>query len=179
MLKEKILELVNRPNRCKVIFEHESYGVYFCICYIDDGRIMYKGSGKDDETAFEIANRNRLRFRQLSISLDKYDFKQYPRVEVINTKGFRIALLLDKDLKRKIIREIDIIDEDEFIVWDQPQPLENFCIDNHIELIESVDNISLYRYTTKMCGPLCGSGGFIKIDRFTQNVIASKMEWIS
>jgi len=179
MLKDRILELVNRPNCYRVIFEHESYGAYFCTCYIDDGRVMYKGYGQDDDTAFEIANKNRLMFKELSISLDKINFKSYTSVELIKQNGFRIAVLLDKNLKRKIIREIDKIDEDEFIVWNQPQLLKNFCIDNHIELIASNDNIGLYRYSSRTRGPLCGSGGLIKVDTLTQRVISSKMEWIS
>ena len=62
MLKDKILELINRPNCYKVIFEHASYGIYFCTCYIDDGKIMYKGVGKDEDSAFEIANKKYLIF---------------------------------------------------------------------------------------------------------------------
>ena len=179
MLKDKILELVSRPNCYKVIFEHESYGMYFCACYIDNGKIMYKGVGKDDDSAFEIANKKRLKFQTLSISLDELRYKSYTTAESIYKNGFRVTIVLDKDLKRMIIRDIDAIDEDEFFIFEEPLPLKDFCLDNHIELIPQNNTIALYRYTTKMCGPLCGSGGFIKVDMLTKKVIASKMEWIS
>ena len=179
MLKDKILELINRPNCYKVIFEHASYGIYFCTCYIDDGKIMYKGVGKDEDSAFEIANKKYLIFKRLSISLDEFRYKSYTTAELIYKNGFRVAVVLDNNLKRMIIRDIDIIDDDKFLVFEEPQPLKDFCLNNNIKFISQNNTIALYRYTTKICGPLYGAGGFIKVDMLTQNVIASKMEWIS
>lgn len=176
-LKEKILEFVSRPNYYCVTFEHESYGQYYCTCYIDNRKVIYKGVGEDENSAFEKACKNMDICKKLQISLDEFKFKTFDTAEVIKQDGYRITVLLDSKNQRKIIREIYTIDEDEFIIWDKPGLLVDFTRDCNIELISSDNNFYLYRYTRHK-GPLYGDGGLIKVDKFKM-IIASKMEWIS
>lgn len=174
MLKDKILELVSRPNCYNVTFEHASYGSYYCKCQIDDKKNLYEGVSDSEEQAFDIAYEKYVKFKSLNINMDK-DFVGGNNITQGTTK---VTIARNSKNNRTTVQDIVEVDEDGYNIVEPPIPLNKFCADANITLFETRGHLNIYEYS-RMFGPLSGDGGKIKVNGRSNQIIGMKSEWIS